>query len=168
MKIIYNVLMTIFVIGFFYNCSAHTCADCKQDIEALSHSDQHIRRKAIANLATRSQIAVPYLLSALNNPEGQTRWGTAGALALIGEPAKEALPLLTKIMLGDENIAVRQMAQLAANQIGGDQVTSLPYTVRLTVHTQPGKVFLSAKPEHMLKYLKGEDQDVSTLILTLE
>lgn len=142
-------------------------ADVKKYIEALSDFDPDVLQKAIANLAARGDVSVPNLLTALSSSDAQVRWGAAGALALIGSPAEQVLPSLKNIMSADQNKAVRQMAQLAAYKIGGNNVILPPATVRLTIDAKPGGMVMSSKPEHMLLYLAGKKQDASTLILSL-
>ena len=114
------------------------------------------RWAALGKLSTYGQDAVPGLQRALADTNADVRWSAAGSLALIGPQAKEALPALVKLMSEDPDVAVREMAQLAANQIGGESVTEAPTTVRLNTSVQPGGLVLSEKPQDVLQRLAQE------------
>jgi RNA polymerase sigma factor (sigma-70 family) len=68
--------------------------------------------------------AVPPLCEALNNPSDKIRAGAAGCLAMIGKPAKGAVPALI-LALRDKDPLVRENSRLALVMIEEDAVPSL-------------------------------------------
>jgi hypothetical protein len=81
-----------------------------------------VRRAAAFALSERGDAAVvPPLVSALNDPDPQTRVAAAQALGNLGEVAGFA-PLMAA--LSDANIEVRSTAAQALGKIGGDEAVA--------------------------------------------
>lgn len=62
--------------------------------------------------------AVPGLIAFLDDPDPQTRWGAIQTLAALGPMAKEAVPILTKLV-EDKNPNVSESARYALRRIQG-------------------------------------------------
>jgi hypothetical protein len=127
-----------------------------KEIRGFSSKDPGVRWKALARISTYEQDAVPLLIEAIQNANPDVRWCAAGSLALIGPKAKAALPNLLEVSSGDVNDAVKEMAQLAANEIGGDKTAPRPAKVRLITSVSPGGVSMSITSGMMLDRLRAE------------
>jgi hypothetical protein len=60
---------------------------------------------------------------------------------------------LKVLMSSDTNSAVRQVAQLAAHQMGGSKVAMEPATVSLATSVEPGGISMAVEPVHLFEML---------------
>jgi HEAT repeat protein len=80
--------------------------------------------RALGNMNVHPKEAVPILLDALKS-KNQTIW-IMPQLAIHGRGAKEAVPLLAKILLEDPDWKMRRLAAYSLARIGADRETMLP------------------------------------------
>jgi HEAT repeat protein len=68
--------------------------------------------------------AVPALIAALKDKEGDVRWSAAIGLGYFGEEAKEAIPAL-KPLLRDRDARIREAARVAISRIDPSQTPAV-------------------------------------------
>ncbi|MCK4813864.1 MAG: HEAT repeat domain-containing protein [Candidatus Marinimicrobia bacterium] len=134
----------------------------------LRSNDLKQRLLYIRLLYPKGKDAVSILLKALKDTNANCRWSAAGALALIGQSAKEALPLLQSVMYEDSDQAVIDISQLAVSLISNNSLIHPPKYVRLTTSSKPGDLVIKAPYEKVLIFLAGGKCDVRDLILSIE
>lgn len=85
-------------------------------IDALNDPDPEVRQNIALSLAKFGSAAVDPLTAALKDSSAERRSGAAYALALIGPPAKAALPALLDA-LGDKETDVRRQVSYAISRM---------------------------------------------------
>jgi HEAT repeat protein len=72
------------------------------------------------------------LIDALGAADPETRCGAAGALAILGPEANDAVPALTAA-LADRDLSVRRSAASALGEIGAASASAIPLLYKLAV-----------------------------------
>lgn len=139
---------------FVASCSGKPSVP-KELLELCRSSDLGDRSSAAAAFALAGAPAVDYVEIGLADASANCRWTAAGAAALLGTEANRLLTTLQSLKASDSNASVRQMAQMAANRVGGAAAGEPPDTVSLVVDSEAGALSLSVKPDDMLQGLRN-------------
>lgn len=98
-------------------------------INQFTVEDIKARFCSLGKLAVLGNKSLPELTESLKEEKIETRFYALQALSILGRDAQSALPEIIRLKDEDENNTVRQMAQLAANVIGGDSAAKAPASV---------------------------------------
>lgn len=124
-------------------------------LQLCRSSELEQRSSAAASFALAGKQALRDIQTGLADASPNCRWSAAGAAALLGAEASPILDLLQTIKASDSSPSVRQMAQMAANRVGGAAAGEPPNTVSMDVDPEPGSISFSVRPGDMLQALKN-------------
>jgi len=153
MRIRTAVVTLVLTASFLTGCTDRAQQEIAKLMQDCESDNPGTRWRATAFLSTYNPAAIPVLTDALDSPKPNIRWCAAVALAKMAPDAPTALEKLKTMMSNDEDSSVRQAAQLAANRIGGEKVTSEPASIALSTSIESGSISLSCKPVRLFEML---------------
>lgn len=142
-------VLILFLIAFLWSCPDVSSAQIqkpKRDdsrptsktldhlIESLNAEDTGVRRRAVENLRSRGDSALPALpalIGALEDDSISIRIETAKALGAFGPAAKDALPKLAAL-LDDEEVRLVEPVTMSIGFIGGPDNKSVVRRLLMT------------------------------------